>query len=440
MKRGQTYEVKIEKVVHRGQGIGYIDGKVCFVNGVIPAEVVRIKIVEEKKDYLIGSLLEIIQASSYRIKPECPLFLRCGGCHLQHIEYNYQKELKKSIFIDTCRRVGSFEPGVDNFFALDQWFYRNKAQLPVQDRNGLKIGYYQTYSHLVVDHDFCPINERPINIGLSIIKRYIRQSKVEIYDEERHRGNLRHLIIRSGVNTGQLHLTFVTRDRVLPEKLYGGLERELNGLVGIVQNVNPDRTNRILGKTNLVHRGREYLEEKIGNKILRIGPATFFQVNTKIVEMMGEKVLELLSPQGQEILLDLYSGIGTFGISIAERVVKVIAIEENSQAVHYGMENTRVNNIKNIEFIQGRVEKQISGIKKADLVIIDPPRKGIDPSVIENLARLKTEKILYISCNPATFARDGNRFSKKGFRISRCYIFDMFPQTYHMEIVGLLVR
>ncbi len=433
-------KVVIEKLAFGGQGIARIEGKVCFVDGVIPGEVVEISIITDKRDYAVGALTRIIEHSPHRITARCPVYVQCGGCQLQHIEYIHQMELKKQIVVDTCKRIGGFEPTIEGTCSGQVWNYRNKAQLPVANHRGIRIGYYRTGSHEVVEHESCPINAEAINRTLAALKRRLVGSKVSAYDEKSHEGTLRHVLIRTGMTTGQLHVAFVTKGAELPADLYSGLETEIDGLVGVSHNVNPHRTNRAMGKDTTAVRGVEFVEERILGQVFRFGPSVFFQINTEIAEAMVKAAIELLAPDSSAALLDLYAGVGTFGISLAGRVRTVVAIEENGAAVGYGIDNTERCGARNVKFIKGRVEDTLEHAGPADVAIVDPPRKGLETVVIDRLGAKGPRKILYVSCNPSTFARDVKHFGAYGYGPGRCFIFDMFPQTYHIETMCLLEK
>jgi len=428
-------ELKIEKLNLGGQGIGYRGGKVCFVDYCIPNEKIRAEVIVEKKDYLVARCIEILEPSPYRIEPKCPIFKICGGCHLQHIDYKYQLQLKKEILLDSFRRIGKFE--YDNIEVISDhpWHYRNRAQLPIQKNRELKIGYFKRGTHEVVNHKICYINQPAINKVVNVIRDYIKKSKILIYDEFQHKGNLRHLIVRCGTHTGQIFITFVTKSDLIPEILYKGLIEEIPEIVGITQNINPQRTNRILGRKNIHLSGRDYYEEIIDKKIFRIGPASFFQVNSPVFEKIIEKIKE--EGEGHRVL-DLYAGIGIIGICLSSQFKKVIVVEENSNAVNDGIENARLSGIKNIDFVVGRAEDNLNLIKGCDMIILDPPRKGVKKEIIEEIVRMKIGKIIYLSCNPASLARDMSLFIKGNYKIEKVFLFDMFAQTYHIEAMVLI--
>ena len=422
--------LKIEKLNLGAQGIGYLNGKVCFVDFAIPGEEVAVEIILEKKDYNQARIVEIIKPSPARIEPVCPVFKSCGGCQMQHIDYAYQIELKKDILLDTLRHIGKIKIENTEVFFNTPLYYRNRAQLPVQKDKELKIGYFKKGTHEVIDHNICYINQKEINRIVSILRERIKKSDIEIYEESRHKGNLRHIIVKRGTNTGQIFITFVTREKRIPEMLYSGLRDEFEDIVGISQNINTERTNRIIGRKNIVLAGNGFYEEILASRKFEIGPTSFFQVNTRIFEKIIEKIRAEIEGS---ILIDLYAGVGVIGICVADLCKRVIAIEENPASVKEGVNNARLNTIDNIDFIVGRVEDKISSIKECDTLIVDPPRKGIGEVVIKQFKNMRIKKIIYLSCNPATLARDANLLLKDGYKIKRLYLFDMFPQTYHIE-------
>lgn len=431
----KTIDLKIEKLNLGAQGIGYINGKVCFVDFVIPGEEVKAEIITEKKDYNVAKVIEIIRPSPSRVKPFCQVFGLCGGCQLQHIDYNKQLTLKREILIDTLRHIGKIELSDVEVFYHEPWYYRNRAQLPVQNGCNLKIGYFSKGTHRVISHEICYINQLEINNLLVILKERIKKSGIEIYDEIKHRGNLRHIIIRRGTNTGQIFVTFVTKEKLLPKKLYEGLMDEVKEIVGISQNINDKKTNRILGERNITFAGKNFYEEILTDKKFHIGPTSFFQINIPVFEKIIEKIKEEI--EGGNIL-DLYSGVGVIGVCVAQMCENLIAIEENSASVKEGIKNAKLNGVSNIKFIAGSVENFIESIDKCDTLILDPPRRGAGEKVINHIAKLGAKKVIYLSCNPATLARDANFMLKNGYFIKKLYLFDMFPQTYHIESLMVL--
>ncbi|MCX7994611.1 MAG: 23S rRNA (uracil(1939)-C(5))-methyltransferase RlmD [candidate division WOR-3 bacterium] len=433
----KIFELKIEKMNLGAQGIAYLNGKVCFVDFVIPGEEIKAEIIKEKSDYNLMRYLEISRPSPVRIEPCCPVFKICGGCQMQHIDYPAQLELKKNILIDTLRRIGKIELNEIEVFYHNPWNYRNRAQLPVQRNKDLKVGYFKKGTHEVVPHEYCYINQKEINEIVFVLKERIKDSGIEIYDEIRHQGNLRHIIIRRGTNTGQIFITFVTKERFIPGKIYKGLMNKFHDIVGISQNINDKKTNRILGDENKLLEGREFYEERLFDKTFQIGPTSFFQVNIPVFEMAIERIRKEI--EGSRII-DLYAGVGAIGICVAHLCNHVTAIEENTTSVLEGIKNAQLNNISNIEFIAGKAEDKIDSLERCDTLILDPPRKGTGEGVIKHLPRMNIKKIIYLSCNPATLARDAQLILKNGYRIKKLYLFDMFPQTYHIESLMVFIR
>ncbi|MEO0124137.1 MAG: 23S rRNA (uracil(1939)-C(5))-methyltransferase RlmD [candidate division WOR-3 bacterium] len=426
----KTIDLKIEKLNLGAQGIGYINGKVCFVDFVIPGEEVKADIIVEKKDYNVARVVEIIKSSPARVEPLCSVFGLCGGCQMQHIDYNKQIELKREILIDTLRHIGKIEYSDIKVFYNQPWYYRNRAQLPVQKNKELKIGYFKKGTHEVVSHNICCINQKEINSVVEILRGRIKKSNIEIYNESRHKGNLRHIIVKRGTNTGQIFITFVTKEKTLPGILYTGLLNECKEIVGVSQNINTKRTNRIFGEKNIIISGNSFYEEILDGKRFQVGPTSFFQVNTRVFEQIIKKIKQEI--QGP-IVIDLYAGVGVIGICVAELCNKLIAIEENPNSVKEGINNANLNGVDNIDFIEGRVEDKICSVRECDTLIMDPPRKGVGESVIQYFKDMNVKKVVYLSCNPATLARDANLIIKNGYKIKNVYLFDMFPQTYHIE-------
>jgi len=436
----KIFEIKIEKMTLGGQGLGHLEGKVCFVNKAIPGETAKIEIVEDKKDYYVANPLEIVQASPHRVNPECPIYNRCGGCQLQHIADEYQRELKREIFIETMKRIGKMDVPADTPAGEAAFFYRNRAQLPVQDGGGLKIGYFKPGTHRVVDQKYCPINHDLINRVLGVLRRRAREAGVSAYNEHTHRGSLRHLAIRTGVNTRQLFVTLVTADGKLDPRLYQDLQNELPEVVGITHNLNPGRTNRILGSENRGLWGNDYYEERVDGHAYLIRTASFFQVNTGVFERILKTIRDRLVLTGREVVLDLYSGVGVIGSSLSAKAGEVVAVEENEATVDDGIASARANRITNIRFVTGDAALKLAEIAGGDIAILDPPRKGVNQAVIDGLVRLQIKEIVYLSCNPATFARDAGYLKSQNYDLFEVVLFDMFPQTYHMETLGFFKK
>jgi 23S rRNA (uracil1939-C5)-methyltransferase len=310
----------------------------------------------------------------------------------------------------------------------------------VQESGGLRIGYFKPGTHQVVDQKYCPINHDLINRTLAVVRHRVVDAGVPAYDERKHSGVLRHLAVKVGVNTRQLFMTFVTTGPDLDRRLYQDLQQALPETVGVTQNLNPGRTNRVLGPETRRLWGNDYYEERVDGFTYHIRTASFFQVNTRVFERILKTIRERLALTGCEVVLDLYSGVGVIGSCLSTRVRDVVAVEESSETVEDGIASAQANGIANIRFLTGDVTVKLKEIATGDIAILDPPRKGVNPEIIDGLSRLPVREIVYLSCNPATFARDAGLLKTQNYDLSEVILFDMFPQTFHMETLGFFKK
>lgn len=431
-------ELTIDKIVYGGDGIGEYNGIKVFVPYSAPQDRLLVSIINKKKDYYIGRIREIIEPSPLRQNPPCIYFTSCGGCNLQHLSYDAQLVVKKLITNETLQRVGKvFVPASNPSKASSEWHYRNKTQYPVAPP--LKIGYFRSKTHQVIDIEECLLHPDSFDRIRSLLKNLIINSKETVYDEIKHHGNLRHIIIRQGFNTGEYLLILVTRTNRLKPFVYQELTRSFPEIVGIVQNINPSRTNRILGDKFYTLYEQDFYFEKVLNKKFKVSAESFFQVNTLQTEHIAKIIMKFLAPQGTEHVLDLFSGVGTFSIILAESVAQVSGIEISQQAVSDAKENLKLNSVKNVEFFCETVEQGVKRFKRIDSVILDPPRKGCSNELIQSIVDLKPKRIVYISCNPATLARDLSAFDQLGYEATEIDLVDLFPQTFHIEAVAKIM-
>lgn len=435
-------ELTIDKIIYGGDGIGEYDGVKVFVPYSAPQDRLLVSIQVKKKGYYIGRIKAILEPSPFRIQPPCPYFFICGGCHFQHLKYDYQLVVKKLFTNETLQRVGKIFCLASNPKpAPTEWHYRNKTQFPLAPP--LKIGYFQRKTHQIIETEKCLLHPTSFDSIRSFFKHSIREAKETIYDENQHQGNIRHLILRQGFNTNECLIVIVTKEKSVAPAVYQELTR-LKGIsiVGIVQNINPIKTNRILGNKFKPLIGQDFYYEKILDKKFRISAGSFFQVNTAQTETLVQTVLKFLSPQGDEQVLDLFSGVGTFSIILADLVGHITGIEVNPTAVADAQENLKLNSIKNVDFVCANAESALTGYRKfdkIDLVILDPPRKGLSNELIHSIVDLKPQCLCYISCNPATLARDLAQFDQLGYEATEIELVDLFPQTYHIEAVAKIM-
>ncbi|MCS7258910.1 MAG: 23S rRNA (uracil(1939)-C(5))-methyltransferase RlmD [candidate division WOR-3 bacterium] len=432
------FKGKIDKLVYGGFGITDCNGLKVFVPYAALSDELELVLTEEKKHYGVAKINKIITPSPLRIEPQCPYFTKCGGCDWQHITYEGQLTIKKDIVKEILMRHGQINwHGTFSIIPSIPFRYRNKSQFPLSEAPP-KIGYYARKTHDVVDIEICLLHLPVFDQILKKIKKSIFKSQEPIYNEKEHSGNLRHVILRGGINTNEILIIFVTRTHKLSPRIYKELPDEFSNIVGINQNINPDRTNRILGSQTKILYGQEFYYEKILNWTFRISATSFFQINTYQLANLINILRSYLTDATN--ILDLYCGVGVLSIAISDKAKRIWGIEINSEAIADARTNAQLNNVNNIEFIAQDVKNVISDFKDIDTVIIDPPRKGCEKTVLEKIVQLRPTTIIYISCNPTTFTRDLVFLSKYHYQLSNCTLVDMFPQTYHIELIAQIVR
>jgi len=449
VEKNVDYTLDIIDQGHEGQGVGKIDGFTVFVEDAIAGESVEVKIVKVEKNFAFGKLLKILKKSESRISPACPVYARCGGCQIQHMSYDAQLKFKTKLVRETIQRIGGLENvQVNEAIGMKEpWNYRNKAQYPVGTVDGKMVfGFYASRTHEIIQGQDCIIQDKKsYEIAKSAVE-FFQEQKIPAYDEKTGKGIIRHIMVRTGFKTGKTMLAIVTNAYNFPEsKAFSEyIKLKFSEVKSIVQNINRRNTNVILGDSNKVLLGSDYISDEIGEYTFKISPLSFFQVNPVQTEVLYNKAVEFAGLSGKETVFDLYSGIGTISMFLSAKAKKVYGIEVVEPAVNDAIENAKLNNITNTEFICGEVEKIVpqmyrKGIK-ADVVVLDPPRKGCERVLIDTVVEIGPEKIVYVSCNPGTLARDLKIFSEKGYIAKEVQPVDMFPQTYHVECVVLIEK
>ncbi|MGP1384246.1 MAG: 23S rRNA (uracil(1939)-C(5))-methyltransferase RlmD [Thainema sp.] len=445
-EQGSILELEVIDLSDSGDGVGRWQQRVVFIPDTVPGDRVRVRLVHVKKSYAHAKLLSVLTPSRDRIRPACIVADKCGGCQWQVVSYERQLEAKRNQVIQALERIGGFEqPQVEPVLAIgDALHYRNKATYPLS-RNAegqVQAGYYRKGSHRLVNLNQCPVQDERLNPLLAQVKQDIQQRGWSIYNEERHQGRLRHLSLRIGRRTGEILLTLVTTDWRLDEiEEQAALWLEqYPDLVGVALNLNCDRTNRILGAETRCVAGEPTLTEVFAGLQFKIQPTTFFQIYTEQTEALLDVVMQELNPQGEDILLDAYCGIGTLTLPLAQRVQHAIGIEVQAESVGQARQNATLNQIHNVEFQAGKVETCLKSLNmQPNLVLLDPPRKGCATAVLDQLRQLQPQKIAYISCNPATLARDLKHLCADGqYQFIRVQPADFFPQTAHVECAAFL--
>lgn len=447
-QQGELVEITITDLSDSGDGVGRHGQRVVFVPDTVTGDRVRVRLVRVKPQYANGKLVEILEASPHRVRPSCIVADKCGGCQWQHVSYEHQLVAKRNQVVAALGRIGGFsDPEVAAPIQVGAALgYRNKSTYPfARSKEGIvQAGYYQKGSHILINLNQCPIQDERLNPLLAEVKKDIYTQGWGIYDETEHRGKLRHLSLRVGRRTGEMLLTLVAKDdNIVNLKAQAeAWMTKFPSLVGVFVNVNPNRTNAIFGATTTCVLGRTYLEEKFAGLTFQIRPETFFQVYTEQAEAFLEAMLAHLDLKGDEVLLDAYCGIGTLTLPLAKRAKQVVGIEMQPAAVEQALINAELNGLTNVSFQTGTVEKLLSVVEiKPDIIVLDPPRKGCEGTVVESLRHMGAARIVYMSCNPATLARDLKAFCADGmYRLEKVITADLFPQTSHVESIAFLTR
>ena len=445
MNTGEKYEVQIEKLSSSSSGIARIGGFVVFVPDTCPQDKVKIKIVKVNKNFANGEIVEITEPSKYRVTPFCPMQKVCGACQIQFIDYDYQLEIKREIVKDTLQKIGNIDIEIPKVIpSPDIKNYRHKIQYPVsQTKNSKRIlaGYYKPYSHEIVNIKYCPIQPEICDKIIDFIRVKAQELNISGYNENNHTGILRHVVIRHSAENQNCLVTFVLNGDLtanittLAQKLYDRFEH----VVGVCVNINTKRTNVILGNKTQCVCGLNYIEESMCGNTFRIGAETFFQVNPKSAQNIFNYIRDFIKANyNKPVILDAYAGISAIGICLSDVAEKVVSIEENLKSVELAKDTAKLNKIPNIEINGGDAGEFFKSQKqKFDVVILDPPRKGCTPESLAYAMELCKGHIIYVSCNPATLARDLKILKEKGGTIESVQPFDMFCHTYHIENVAI---
>jgi 23S rRNA (uracil1939-C5)-methyltransferase len=410
-----------------------------FVPFSAPQERVRARIVKQKRDYAVAEIEEIIEPSPLRVTAPCPHYGVCGGCQLQHINYQGQLVVKKLYVNETLQRIGQvFVPVRNVTTEAEPWRYRNKTQYPVgATGNGMAIGFFKRGTHDLLDVPLCLLHPVEFDRLREAIRAILAASGETGYSEARHDGNVRHLVLRQGARDGGLLAVVVTRTPQFDPKA-AELIAEQPGVTGVVQSVVPARTNRIMGTQTRVLAGSGHLHQLVLGKTFQVSAPSFFQVNIQQAEELCRKILKHVAPRGDEVVLDLYSGVGMISLLVAPFVQQVTAIEADVTAVEDAKANAQAQAVRNVEFVTGDASREISRVMSADVVILDPPRKGCPADTLRRVAAMRPRRIVYVSCNPATLARDLATLEQSGYTTHEVEPVDMFPQTFHVEVIARL--
>ena len=469
--KNDCVELTIEDIGVSGEGIGKVDGYTLFVKDTVIGDVVRVKIMKAKKNYGYARLMDIIKPSKDRVEPACPIARQCGGCQIQAMNYNAQLKYKQKLVKDNLLRIGGLTEGADyemcEILGMDTPFrYRNKAQYPVgEDKDGnIVMGFYAGHTHSIIacPDDDCMLGHSDNTFILNAVKEWMKEYRVRAYNENIHKGTVRHVLIRTGYHTDEVMVCLVTK-KMLRKEAADGLVKAIQKLklnvASLVVNINKEDTNVILGKECITLYGRPYIEDYIGDIKFQISPLSFYQVNPKQTEVLYNKALEFAGLKGNESVWDMYCGIGTISLFLAKKAGKVYGVEIVPQAIEDAKNNAKINNIDNAEFFVGKAEevvpafyKKQTGVQsdndstdskeydmtRPDVVVVDPPRKGCDKKLLDTIVSMTPDRIVYVSCDSATLARDLKLLVEYGYKVEKVQPVDQFGNTVHVETVVLL--
>ena len=449
IKKNDCFTVSIEDMSEDGSGIGKLDGYIWFIKDAVKGDVVEAKAMKMKKSYGFARLMRVITPSPDRIEPACPVARQCGGCQLQAMSYESQLKFKENKVYNNLRRIGGFTdiPFLPIMGMDEPWRYRNKAQFPFgRNKNGeIVTGFYAGRTHDIIPQEDCLLGVEENKKILESIKEYMIENHVAPYEEETHQGLIRHALIRKGFKTGELMVCVIINGKKLPhsEKLVEKLCR-FDGMTSISYSINTDKTNVILGKELVNLYGPGYITDYIGDVKYRISPLSFYQVNPVQTEKLYGTALEYAGLTGGEVVWDLYCGIGTISLFLAQKAKKVYGVEIVPQAIDDARENAKLNSLDNVEFFVGKAEEVLPEQYEknkvyADVIVVDPPRKGCDEQCLNTIVTMAPKRVVYVSCDSATLARDLKMLCEKGYEVEKVRCCDMFGWTTHIETVCLLV-
>ena len=467
LEKNDIVRLTISDIGTDGEGIGKVDGYTLFVKDAVIGDTITARVIKLKKNYGYGRLMEVIEPSKDRVEPVCPVARQCGGCQIQQMSYDAQLDFKRKLVEGNLRRIGGFSD-IDVLPVIgmeEPYHYRNKAQYPVgRDKDGnVVIGFYAGRTHCIIDNQDCAIGARENVKILTAIRDYINENKVSVYDENTGKGAVRHILIRKGFHTGQVMVCIVVNGESLPheDKLVAkltGLEfyNKTNGkldsvkgkavpnIFSVMININKENTNVILGDRCRTLWGKDYIEDSINGITFQISPLSFYQVNPVQTEKLYGKALEFAGLTGNEVVWDMYCGIGTISLIMATMAKKVYGVEIVPVAIENARNNARINGLDNAEFYVGKSEEIAPKLAEQgavpDVIVVDPPRKGCDEALLDTIVKMQPERVVYVSCDSATLARDLKYLAARGYELKTVQPVDQFCHTVHVETVVLMSR
>ena len=453
-KKNDVFQVRIEDMSDTGEGIGKTDGFTWFVKDAVIGDVVEARVMKTKKSYGFARLMQVLEPSACRVTPRCPSARQCGGCQLQAMSYEEQLRFKENKVRNNLSRIGGLtEIPMEPIIGMDEpWRYRNKAQFPFgKDKDGRIItGFYAGRTHAIIEQEDCLLGVEENQPILDCIRGFMEEYHIAPYEEALHKGLVRHVLIRKGFTTGELMVCLVLNGDVkklkAPEVLVERLVKLFpSHMASISCSINREKTNVIMGKEIVNLHGPGYITDYIGNVCYRISPLSFYQVNPVQTQKLYGTALEYAGLTGEETVWDLYCGIGTISLFLAQKAKKVYGVEIIPQAIDDARANAKLNHFENVEFFVGKAEEILPEQYEknqvyADTIVVDPPRKGCDSVCLDTIVKMAPEKVVYVSCDSATLARDVKYLGERGYEVKRVKTVDMFPWSGHVETVVLLSK
>lgn len=443
-RKNQFYPLRIEGYGSTGEGVAHWNGQAVFVKGALAGELCQVQLLKVGKSAAWGKVNRVLEPSPHRQQPDCPYFPQCGGCQLRHMTYDEELAFKRSRVEEALRRIGGWEGHVAAIHgAAEPDRYRNKVQFPIAQ--GPKVGFFRARSHEVIDVSDCLLQPPAATRLRGAFWDWMARYDVPAYEEKAHKGLLRHFYVRTN-GRGESLCAVIANGTRLPreEELIVALRRAEPGLAGVVLSVNTERTNVILGKTYRTLWGQDHLEDTLCGLSFRLSVPSFYQVNRNQAQVLYGRALDLAALTGRETVLDLYCGVGTITLAMAQRAGRAIGAEVVPQAVEDAGENARRNGIANAEFFCGDAGQAAQRLAdqgiSPEVICVDPPRKGLSGAVIEAIVRMGPDRLVYVSCDPGTLARDEKLLAERGYTIQRAEAVDLFPRTQHVETVVLMSR
>ncbi|MDM0957568.1 23S rRNA (uracil(1939)-C(5))-methyltransferase RlmD [Clostridium perfringens] len=453
VEKNKEYIFDIISQGYEGEGIAKIDNKYpIFIEGALKGEKVKVRIVKVNKNFAYGKLMEVLEASEERLNPPCAIYKRCGGCKLQHASYKAQLDFKWDRVKDCVSKIGKLDPSIVKYpLGMEEpWRYRNKVQLPIGLINGeVKIGFFAPRSHDIIDMESCLIQDEIGDKVVKLTREWIEKFNIRPYNvdgEYDEKGIVRHIMIRRGFTTNEVMVVLVTNGEKLPhkEEFVDLMVKNIPGIKSVIQNINSKKTNVILGLESKTLWGEDTISDYIGDFRFNISPLSFFQVNPIQTEVLYGKALEYANLTGNEEVFDAYCGTGTITLFLSQKAKKVYGVEIIPQAIDNAWINAKENKVENVEFFVGESEVVIPDLinkgVKADVVVVDPPRKGCDKKLLDAITNIDAKKIVYVSCDPSTLGRDLKVLEENGYKTLEVQPVDMFPNTSHIECCVLLKK